>query len=51
MVLCLYAGFEYASSIIFELHSDDDEEFYVKIRHDGKYVYLCEQKNTVCSYE
>ena len=44
-------GQEYASSIIFELHSDDDEEFYVKIRHDGKYVYLCEQKNTVCPYE
>jgi hypothetical protein len=23
----------------------------VKIRHDGNYVYLCEQKSTSCPYE
>jgi hypothetical protein len=41
---------EFATNIIFELHSDNEKDFYVKIRHDGRYVYLCEQKETSCSY-
>lgn len=40
----------FASSIIFELHSDNDKDFYVMIRSQGKYMNLCEKKNTKCSY-
>ena len=41
---------EYATNLIFELHSDDEKKFYVKVRHDGKYVYLCEKKEEKCDY-
>ena len=40
----------YASSVIIELHSDDEIIFYVKVKYNGKYVYLCEKKDTKCSY-
>lgn len=40
----------FASSIIFELHSDDDKNFYVMIRNQGKYMNLCEKQSTKCSY-
>ena len=42
---------EYASSIITELHSDAKGEYYVKIRHNGRYVYLCERKEVACGWE
>ena len=32
----------FASSLIFELHSEDEINFYVRIRSDGKYMNLCE---------
>lgn len=40
----------FASSIIFELHSDNDKDFYVMIRSQGKYMNLCEKQSTKCSY-
>jgi lysosomal acid phosphatase len=42
---------EYASSIIFELHSTDAKTFYVRVRHDGNYVNLCEKKDVQCEYQ
>jgi lysosomal acid phosphatase len=41
----------YASSIIFELHSEEGKNFQVKIRKDGKYVYLCGRPSQSCPYE
>jgi hypothetical protein len=40
----------FASSLIFELHSDNDKDFYMMIRSQGKYMNLCEKPNTKCSY-
>ena len=40
----------FASSIIFELHSDNDKDFYVMVRNQGKYMNLCEKQSTKCSY-
>eukprot|EP00919_Chromeraceae_sp_WS-2016_P075086 GHVR01177646.1.p1 GENE.GHVR01177646.1~~GHVR01177646.1.p1 ORF type:complete len:142 (+),score=5.38 GHVR01177646.1:914-1339(+) len=40
----------FASSIFFELHSDNSKDYYVMIRYNGKYINLCEQKDTKCSY-
>lgn len=40
----------FASSLIFELHSDNDKDFYVMIRSQGKYMNLCEKQSTKCSY-
>ncbi len=40
----------FASSIIFELHSDNDKDFYVMIRSQGKYMNLCEKQSTKCAY-
>lgn len=42
---------EYATSLIYELHSEDGKEFVVRIRQDGEYVYLCERKEISCGYE
>ena len=39
---------EYATNIIFELHSQDGKKFSVRVRHDGKYVYLCGKKDVTC---
>lgn len=39
------ANTDFASSMIFELHSDNGKDFYVKLRNNGKYVYLCAQKS------
>ena len=44
----LNSGF--ASSILFELHSDNSKDFYVKVRDNGKYINLCENKRTDCTY-
>ena len=44
------ANTEYAASMIFELHSDNEKDFYVKLRNNGKYVYLCAQKSESCNY-
>lgn len=41
----------FASSIIFELYSDDGKKFTVKVRKDGKYVFLCGRPSTSCPYE
>lgn len=41
---------DYASNLIFELHSEGSN-YQIKIRHNGKYMYLCERKSTSCSYE
>jgi hypothetical protein len=41
---------EYASTIIFELHTEDDKKYNVRVRHDGKYVYLCGKKDITCDY-
>lgn len=40
----------YASSLIFELHSDNDKDFYVMVRSQGKYMNLCEKSSIKCSY-
>lgn len=40
----------FASSIIFELHSDNDKDFYVMIRSQGKYMNLCGRVDTKCGY-
>lgn len=40
----------FASSVIFELHSDNGNDFYVMIRNQGKYMNLCEKPSTKCSY-
>jgi hypothetical protein len=31
----------FASSLIFELHSDNEKDFYVMVRAQGKYMNLC----------
>lgn len=46
-----YPGPEFASSLLFELHSDNSVDFFVKLRYNGEYVYLCEKVNTACSFE
>ena len=33
-------GLDFASNIIVELHSDDEKNFYVKVRSNGSYVKL-----------
>ena len=43
-------GPDFAANLIFELQSDNDKDFYVKIKYNGKYVYLCEKKSFTCSY-
>ena len=43
-------GPDFAASVIFELHSDNQKDFYVKVRYNGKYVNLCQKKDTKCSY-
>jgi len=43
-------GSPFASSIVFELHSDNGKDFYVRVRNNGKYVYLCETAKIECSY-
>ena len=40
----------FASSIIFELHSDDGSNFYARVRNNGRYVNLCEKKETTCEW-
>ena len=37
--------------MIFELHSDNQKDFYISIRHDGRYLSLCEEKYYACRYE
>lgn len=44
-------GPEFAASLIFELHREEDNTYSVMIRYNGKYVYLCEQRQTKCEYE
>ena len=34
-----------------ELHENDSGEFDIMIKRDGEYKYLCEKKNTTCSYK
>lgn len=43
-------GTLFASNIIFELHSDNSQDFYIKVRNNGKYMNLCETKDQKCSY-
>ena len=43
-------GNDFASNIIFELHSDNEKYYYVKVRVNGNYVNLCGKKNTECDY-
>ncbi|KAL4428942.1 hypothetical protein ABPG74_011138 [Tetrahymena malaccensis] len=51
----------FTSNIIFELHLSDkpteengvqiqQNEYYLKIRRDGKFMKLCEKNSTICSY-
>jgi hypothetical protein len=40
----------FASSLIFELHSDNDKDFYVMVRLQGKYMSLCEKQSTKCDW-
>jgi len=40
----------FSSNILFELHSDNGQDFYVKVRKNGKYVNLCSQKQLTCDY-
>ena len=35
------SDYEFATSLIFELHSENQKDFYVKIKKEGKYLYLC----------
>jgi hypothetical protein len=44
------AAAPFASSILFELHSDNAKDFYVKIRSNGVYVNTCEAKQSNCAY-
>lgn len=44
------SGIEFATNVIVELHSDNQRDYYVKVRHDGKYVYLCEREETACPW-
>lgn len=43
-------GTPFASSILLELHSDDGTSFYVKVRHNGKYMNLCGARQITCPY-
>lgn len=40
----------FASNVVIELHSDDEKEFYVMVRANGKYVYLCEKQSYKCPF-
>jgi hypothetical protein len=43
-------GPEFASSLIFELHSEGNL-IYLMVRYNGGYVYLCERRDTKCNYD
>ena len=47
---CQQGGNDFANNIIFELHSEDEHRFYVKVRVNGNYVSLCGKKATDCDY-
>jgi len=54
---CATAGPAFASSIIFELHEEEDDNQeeremlnYVRIRYNGEYMHLCERNSTTCVY-
>lgn len=41
----------FASNIIIEmLQNDTTAQFYIRIRYNGRYQYLCEKKETECLY-
>ncbi len=40
----------FASNLIIELHSDDGVGYYVRVRSDGKYMYLCGKQQSKCDY-
>ncbi len=35
---------------MFELHSDNTKDFYVRVRSNGKYMNLCGEKGQSCDY-
>ena len=45
------SNIDFAADVIFELHSDDAKKYQVRVRHNGKYVYLCGKKDVTCEYE
>lgn len=47
---CEQGGNYFATNLIFELHSDDNIAFYVKVRSNGKYVKLCGKDSESCDY-
>jgi hypothetical protein len=40
----------FGANLMFELHSDDESNFYVKVRSNGRYVNLCGKNSTQCDY-
>ena len=47
---CETGGNNFASNLIFELHSDDAVFFNVKVRSNGKYMKLCGKDSETCDY-
>lgn len=47
---CEQGGNDFASNLIFELYTDDNIFFNVKVRSNGKYVKLCNKNSEVCDY-
>ena len=42
-------GPDFASNVLIELHKEGSDS-YVKVRYNGKYMNLCEKKDTKCEY-
>lgn len=40
----------FAASLIYELHSDNDKDFYVMVRSQGKYMFLCGKQSNKCDW-
>lgn len=42
----------YASSLLFELHQDDStSQLFIRVRYNGEYLNLCENRQTKCNYD
>lgn len=41
----------YASNLIIELHEENEGEFFIKLKVNGKYLNVCDEKQEKCSWE
>lgn len=42
---------QFAANLLIELYKNDtSNDYYVQLRYNGKYMYLCERQSTTCAY-